>query len=76
MSGLGSETHYKAVCRALVAEALELSSFLDKLSDGSVSLRHRNSTSAELITLDYSDWVSYQGLNEYSLLLLFFKWLS
>lgn len=58
MSGLGSETHYKAVCRALVAEALELSSFLDKLSDGTVSLRHRNSTSAELSTLDYSDWVS------------------
>ncbi|XP_008184579.1 protein spire isoform X1 [Acyrthosiphon pisum] len=56
VSGLGSETHYKAVCRALVAEALELSSFLDKLSDGTVSLRHRNSTSAELSTLDYSDW--------------------
>ncbi|VVC40267.1 Hypothetical protein CINCED_3A007665 [Cinara cedri] len=56
VSGLGSETHYKAVCRALVTEALELSSFLDKLSDGSVCLRHRNSTSAELSTLDYSDW--------------------
>lgn len=68
MSGLGSETHYKAVCRALVAEALELSSFLDKLSDGTVSLRHRNSTSAELNTLDYSDWVSYKVLNVYSLL--------
>ncbi|XP_025412027.1 protein spire homolog 1 isoform X2 [Sipha flava] len=56
VSGLGSETHYKAVCRALVTEALELSSFLDKLSDGTVSLRHRNSTSSELSTLDYSDW--------------------
>ncbi|XP_050520625.1 protein spire homolog 1 isoform X2 [Daktulosphaira vitifoliae] len=56
ISGLGSETHYKAVCRALVAEALELSSFLNKLSDGSVCLRHRNSSSSELSTLDYSDW--------------------
>lgn len=41
-----------------MTEALELSSFLDKLSDGNVSLRHRNSTSVELSTLDYSDWVS------------------
>jgi len=65
VSGLGSETHYRAVCRALVAEALELSSFLDKLSDGTVSLRHRNSTTDELSTLDYSDWV-----NVYCILLI------
>ncbi|XP_050442130.1 protein spire isoform X2 [Adelges cooleyi] len=56
VTGLGSEIHYKAVCRALVTEALELSSFLNKLSDGTVCLRHRNSTSSELSTLDHNDW--------------------
>ncbi|XP_022254835.1 protein spire homolog 1-like [Limulus polyphemus] len=33
-----ADTHYKAVCRALVAEALELSSFLEKVSKGTKAM--------------------------------------
>lgn len=29
-----ADAHYKAVCRALVAEALELSKFLEKIAEG------------------------------------------
>lgn len=29
-----ADQHYKAVCRALVAETLELSTFLDQISKG------------------------------------------
>ncbi|RWS12147.1 hypothetical protein B4U79_07547 [Dinothrombium tinctorium] len=34
-----ADNHYKAVCRALVAETLELSTFLEKISKGTKELR-------------------------------------
>ncbi|CAG7837248.1 unnamed protein product, partial [Allacma fusca] len=34
-----ADAHYKAVCRALVAEALELSTFLQKVAQGTQQLR-------------------------------------
>jgi hypothetical protein len=50
--GSEAKTHFRAVCRALVSEALELSVFLEKVS-------HCDSErSEELMELDMQDWVS------------------
>ncbi|XP_050399142.1 protein spire homolog 1 isoform X2 [Patella vulgata] len=52
--------HYKAVCRALVAEAQELISFLDKISNGQQNLTNQgvdNDTQA-LDDLESSDWTT------------------
>ncbi|XP_076325177.1 protein spire homolog 1-like isoform X2 [Tachypleus tridentatus] len=55
-----ADSHYKAVCRALVAEALELSSFLEKVSKGTKELRQsfKEDISEErtLDTLKFQDW--------------------
>uniref|UniRef100_T1J523 KIND domain-containing protein n=1 Tax=Strigamia maritima TaxID=126957 RepID=T1J523_STRMM len=57
-----ADSHYKAVCRALVAEALELSSFLEKITQGKEELNElrRNtpdvSDGADLEALKFSDW--------------------
>lgn len=41
-----ADSHYKAVCRALVAEALELSMFLEKVSQGTQKLISSSSRSS------------------------------
>ncbi|XP_022237370.1 protein spire homolog 1-like [Limulus polyphemus] len=55
-----ADSHYKAVCRALVAEALELSSFLEKISKGTKILRESvREDVSEVRTLDMlkcQDW--------------------
>lgn len=54
-----ADAHYRAVIRALVAEALELSTFLEKVSHGTNDLRSKTeTTSEELDQLQFSDWVS------------------
>lgn len=56
-----ADAHYRAVCRALVAEALELSSFLQKVSEGTNDLRQKTDTIASSEALDclnFQDWVS------------------
>lgn len=40
-----ADSHYKAVCRALVTEALELSTFLEKVSQGTQQLISSSSRS-------------------------------
>lgn len=63
-----ADSHYKAVCRALVAEALELSSFLEKVSQGPQQLISSSSRAisdiassiqpdTDLHTLHLHDWV-------------------
>ena len=52
-----ADTHYRAVCRALVAEALELSSFLEKVSQGTQELRAKAEASTDLDKLQFADWV-------------------
>lgn len=49
------------MCRALVAEVLELSSFLQKVSEGTNDLRQKADTEASseaLDNLNFQDWVS------------------
>lgn len=56
--GLGAEPHYKAVCRALVAEVLELSTFLAHVSQGTKELAGDN-TCYELDLLHHTEWVTF-----------------
>ncbi|KAJ9592610.1 hypothetical protein L9F63_015748, partial [Diploptera punctata] len=52
-----ADAHYRAVCRALVAEAIELSSFLEKVSQGTQELRAKaEASSTDLDKLQFSDW--------------------
>ncbi|XP_063228893.1 protein spire isoform X2 [Bacillus rossius redtenbacheri] len=52
-----ADAHYRAVCRALVAEALELSSFLDKVSQGTHELQQQAAAhSKDLDQLKFTDW--------------------
>ncbi|XP_075211533.1 spire type actin nucleation factor isoform X2 [Lycorma delicatula] len=54
-----ADNHYRAVCRALVAEAIELSTFLEKVSQGTKDLRAKAdaaASSADLDNLNFSDW--------------------
>lgn len=53
-----AEAHYKAVVRALVAEAIELSTFLEKVAQGSITLPSNSSTS-NLDQLQFSDWAKF-----------------
>ncbi|XP_018333310.1 protein spire [Agrilus planipennis] len=50
------EAHYKAVVRALVAEALELSTFLERVAQ---SLSQGEVSNADLIHLQFSDWARF-----------------
>ena len=50
-SGRESESHFRAVCRALVSEAVELSTFLEKVS------QFDTERAEELKELDMQDWV-------------------
>ncbi|XP_046619602.1 protein spire isoform X1 [Neodiprion virginianus] len=58
-----ADTHYKAVVRALVAEALELSHFLEKVAadkqgNNSTSTVTGDTTERNLDTLDFNDWTN------------------
>jgi hypothetical protein len=50
--GSEAESHYKAVCRALVSESLELTSFMEKIKSNDAI-----DTSQELKELAVQDWV-------------------
>lgn len=50
-----AEAHYKAVVRALVAEAMELSMFLERVAQGSISLPSSSANSE----LQFSDWARF-----------------
>lgn len=50
-----AEAHYKAVVRALVAEAIELSMFLERVAQGSISLPSSSANSE----LQFSDWARF-----------------
>lgn len=52
------EAHYKAVVRALVAEAIELSTFLEKVAQGTICLPS-SSTSLNLDELKFTDWAKF-----------------
>ncbi|EFA04670.1 protein spire [Tribolium castaneum] len=54
-----TEAHYKAVVRALVAEALELATFLEKVAQGSLNLPTDSSKQADLDQLKFSDWAKF-----------------
>lgn len=61
-----ADAHYQAVIRAFVAEALELSHFLEKVAYDKQRTTFRDSdaskycdTVCELDALDFTDWVSY-----------------
>ena len=64
-----ADAHYQAVIRAFVAEALELSQFLEKVAYEKQRTSFRDSvtgdatkycdTVCELDALDFTDWVSY-----------------
>lgn len=66
-----AEIHYKAVIRALVAEALELSHFLDTVAADKVHASQRESVTdgnkqtsmsvQNLDTLDFIDWVRFHN---------------
>ena len=51
-SGEPAQAHFRAVCRALVSEATELSTFLEKVS------HFDEERAEELRELDMQDWVS------------------
>lgn len=53
-----AEAHYKAVVRALVAEAIELSMFLERVAQGTISLPS-SSTNSDLDQLQFSDWARF-----------------
>ncbi|KAK7874016.1 hypothetical protein R5R35_013423 [Gryllus longicercus] len=55
-SAAQADTHYRAVCRALVAEALELASFLERVSEGTGELQARAEACADLGQLQFADW--------------------
>lgn len=55
-SAAQADAHYRAVCRALVAEALELASFLERVSQGTGDLQARAEACADLTQLQFADW--------------------
>ncbi|GLG95997.1 Protein spire, partial [Gryllus bimaculatus] len=55
-SAAQADAHYRAVCRALVAEALELASFLERVSEGTGELQARAEACADLGQLQFADW--------------------
>lgn len=59
LTKIQAEAHYKAVVRALVAEALELSTFLEKVAQGSISLPSNSANNSNLDQLNFSDWAKF-----------------
>ncbi|XP_077295425.1 spire type actin nucleation factor [Arctopsyche grandis] len=60
--GRGAAAHYQAVCRALVAEAMELTQFLARVRDGGAKDLYRRADAAacrELDSLRFSDWARF-----------------
>lgn len=61
------ESHYKAVCRALVAEVADLKLFLQKISDGETETMRLSvdaqASKQELDKLFLNDWVSLMLFN-------------
>lgn len=58
--GAGAGAHYQAVCRALLAEAVELASFLERVRAGGVrDLGAQPDTVRALDTLRFSDWARF-----------------
>ncbi|KAF5275580.1 hypothetical protein FQA39_LY06692 [Lamprigera yunnana] len=53
------EAHYKAVIRALVTEALELSTFLERVSKGTSGLNLDRSFASDLDQLQFADWARF-----------------
>ncbi|KAF2897177.1 hypothetical protein ILUMI_09005 [Ignelater luminosus] len=55
------EAHYKAVVRALVTEALELSTFLERVAQGTSGLRSAadGSSTSDLDQLQFADWARF-----------------
>ncbi|XP_065281294.1 protein spire homolog 1 isoform X5 [Dermacentor albipictus] len=54
-----ADLHYKAVCRALVAEAVELSTFLQKISSGTkdfIKCHRTDPDTSDLDGLQFQDW--------------------
>ncbi|KAL3245897.1 hypothetical protein MRX96_058103 [Rhipicephalus microplus] len=54
-----ADLHYKAVCRALVAEAVELSTFLQKISSGTkefIKCHHSDPDTSDIDGLQFQDW--------------------
>ncbi|KAL3243906.1 hypothetical protein MRX96_019495 [Rhipicephalus microplus] len=54
-----ADLHYKAVCRALVAEAVELSTFLQKISSGTkefIKCHRSDPDTSDLDGLQFQDW--------------------
>lgn len=68
MTKAQAEAHYRAVVRAFVAEALELRTFLEKVAQGTGSLRLSSDTrtNADLDQLQFADWARFwvQVINE------------
>ncbi|XP_058125094.1 protein spire isoform X3 [Anopheles coustani] len=55
-----SEDHYRAVCRALVTETLELRTFLQRVSQGELRLKvDVETTGKELEKIHFSDWARF-----------------
>lgn len=55
------DDHYRAVCRALAAESLELAVFLQKVltgDSGTLQLKEAQTSAKELQKLSFSEWVS------------------
>ncbi|PVD21244.1 hypothetical protein C0Q70_19415 [Pomacea canaliculata] len=48
--------HYRAVCRALMAEAVELRTFLDKISSSKERLHSNEDEDKRLLELERTDW--------------------
>lgn len=65
MSPSKPDDHYRAVCRALATETLELRTFLQRVCTGEgaevLRLKAQAETSGkELEKIHFSDWVSFQ----------------
>lgn len=74
-----AEAHYKAVVRALVAEAIELSTFLEKVAQGTISLPS-SSTNSNLDELKFTDWAKFwvqvMGELRTGMVLIIFAWVA
>jgi len=59
-----AEAHYKAICRALVTEALELSHFLEKVSQGTDKVVRFNGRSLSNKDFVFSDTQNQESHSE------------
>lgn len=59
LSKTEAESHYRAVVKALVAEALELATFLESVASGINTRNGDNSTNTDLEQLQFADWARF-----------------